>query len=258
LVLAVLSTASLGAQEVARVQSVSGEVELKKAGAAEYTAVEAGTALGLGDQLVTDVESEAVLKFPQGAEVRVYELSQVRVNEMFVTPDAARLQMFLRTGKVETMTPERSLLRTGFTVKTPVATASIRGSHQLVSHTDVTGTDVFFVRGTGSTRSDNGKTVNQSGGSSSTVHSGSQGQGNTSVAGSSSSQLQGNTAVALNNTRLGSHLPGLTPAEQQAALEHALTSGQMFHSQASPSNMSRLAVETPGSPRFLLTIQVVP
>ncbi len=149
---------------LASIRSVAGDVTVRPAGATAFAAATAGQPLRLGDYLSTDVDSEAVLAFPAGTDVKVAELTQVRVNEMFQAPDRARLQVFLRTGRVETTVPEKHLVRTDFSVVTPVATAAIRGTHQLVTHHDGRGTQVEFLSGIGLVEAARGRSVQQSAG----------------------------------------------------------------------------------------------
>ncbi len=151
----------LAAQEVATIKSLEGDVTIRTAKSPRYRPAAVGDELRIGDFLATDIESEAVLSFPAGADMRVGEMTQMRLNQMFLAEDRSELQVFLRTGEVETLTPEKTLKRTDFSVVTPTCTASIRGTHQLVKHSDGFGTDVKFLKGFGFTRSAMGTVFNQ-------------------------------------------------------------------------------------------------
>ncbi len=156
-VCAALLASAATAQELATVRSVKGDVSVQKAGQKAFAPAAPGMTLALGDAIATDIDSQAVLGLPAKAEVTVYELSQIKINKMFVSPDASKLQLLLRSGRVETAIPEKSLIRTDFSVKTPVATASIRGSREIVAHAVSQGTTVQFLEGHGSTQSNSGR-----------------------------------------------------------------------------------------------------
>lgn len=188
---------------LARIRSVSGEVSVRMAGGSVFAAAVPGQPLHLGDFLSTDVDSEAVLAFPAGTDVKVAELTQLRVNEMFQDSERARLQVFLRTGRVETTVPEKHLVRTDFSVVTPVATAAIRGTHQLVTHHDGRGTQVEFLSGIGLVESARGRSVQQSAGQKSSA--------------SADGEMTTPSEAAAQNAAPDLSPPGRTSSERSAA-----------------------------------------
>jgi hypothetical protein len=121
---------------MANVQEVAGNVEYKSRGGVEYVTLEVAQEIKVGDSISTDVDSGVVLSFGSKGTLRIYELSHIKINEMFKDADLQKLQIFLRTGSVETVSPPETLIRSDFTVKTPVAIAGIRGSDMIVGSSE--------------------------------------------------------------------------------------------------------------------------
>jgi hypothetical protein len=247
-VLVVLAGSSpVAGQQIASIKTLRGDVTFRPAGSTAFAAAKAGQALAIGDFLATDVDSEAVLGFPEGAEVKVSELSQVRVNEMFLAPDRNRLQLFLRTGRVETSTPPQALSRTGFSVATPVATASIRGSHQLVTHQDGFGTHVEFLSGSGFTSTPSSMRVLQAAGQKSQV--------------SASGGLSGPLRTSKRASRPSLMSEGHDDSEQSNEGDGGESGGLGDRTSNDPSNPTKLGnsvASSSGSARLRLTIERVP
>jgi hypothetical protein len=136
-----------------RITDVVGDVAIQFAGTDSFVPVTHDTVVHIGDTISTDVDAKVTLMLP-GGRATISELSQVRINEMFSTPDVNRLQLLLQSGRVETAIPEASLIRSDFTVKTPVAVATIQGSAMAVTVADDgvtnvrTTEDEAFVQGT--------------------------------------------------------------------------------------------------------------
>ncbi|MBI3893275.1 MAG: FecR domain-containing protein [Candidatus Wallbacteria bacterium] len=159
-----LAWAPAGAQQAGKLTELKGLVNCKPADATGFRAARVGDTLRVGDFLSTDFDSEATIGFPDGTNAKLLEMSQVRVNDIFLSGDASRLALYLRLGRVETLSPQGASGRTGFSVATPTATAWIRGTHQLVAYADGFGTDVQFLRGFGFTQSVTGRGVQQAAG----------------------------------------------------------------------------------------------
>lgn len=242
-VLAILLTGPAFGQEVATVKSVRGDVAIKPAAGGDFKPAKPGQTLAIGDFLSTDVESEAVLAFPQGADVKLFELSQVRINEAFLSPDRNKLQLFLRTGKVETLTT-KPLARTDFSVQTPVATASIRGSHQIVGHGAGFGTSVTFLSGVGFTRNSRGLSVDQSAGSKSSVDR----DGN----------LRGPESTARTMATADLSPSGRDEGERQAAQNSTSVGDRQSGDSSSPAGITSALGTTGGSAHLRLTFETVP
>jgi ferric-dicitrate binding protein FerR (iron transport regulator) len=156
-------------QQVATVREAHGTVLHGGQDAGAPRQVAAGDALRLGDTLLTDFDSSATLGLPGGNQVKMYEMSQIRVTDVFQSGDLERIRVFLKMGQVETLAPHAPGGRTDFSVTTPTATAWIRGTRQLVSYAEGLGTRVKFLEGYGGTRAPGGRQVRQKAGQKSSV-----------------------------------------------------------------------------------------
>lgn len=235
----------LADEAVATLVEVDGDVSLKRAGAEDYDFADGGEELRLGDFLSTDVDSEALLSFPNGAEVRVFELSQIRINEMFLSPDGSKLQVYLRTGTVETVAPPETLIRSDFSIKTPAATASIRGSVQKVGHTDGLGTRVTFSKGHGQTEDNSGRKTSQKKGQ--TTQSTSKGG------------LSGATSTSLSGSKQDLSPPGRTPGEKKSMIQGTGLGTGTPRDSTQPDGLQQTATGTAAAPaRVIVNIRRVP
>jgi hypothetical protein len=117
---------------IATITSIVGDVSVKPNGATKYVPASVGMVLRVGDYISTDVGSEASLTIGTG-QLTVREVSLIRINETIVEPNLQKIQVRLNQGRADTAIPERNLIRTDFSVQTPVAVAAIRGSAMVVS-----------------------------------------------------------------------------------------------------------------------------
>jgi hypothetical protein len=156
-------------QPVATLAEVHGSVTYTATGGSAPRPAKTGAPLSIGDSLLTDFESGATIGLPGGNRVQMFEMSQVRVDQVFRSGDTQKIQMYLDLGRVETLAPGDSGLRNDFSIVTPTAIASIRGTRQLVSYAAGQGTRVQFLEGHGATRSNSGRQVAQKAGQKSSV-----------------------------------------------------------------------------------------
>ncbi len=161
LCLALTWAVPLAAQDAGSLKSVVGVVTYSPASATNFRVARQGEPLRIGDYVATDFDSQATLRFRDGTEAQLQEMSQVRVDQVLLSGDRARVELYLRLGKLETLSPEAASGRTDFSVRTPTAEAWIRGTHQLVAYAEGFGTRVEFLRGFGFTKSAMGRAVNQ-------------------------------------------------------------------------------------------------
>ena len=109
------------------VSDVVGDVEVRRAGSG-WIPAERDMILGQGDEIATGPESELYLLMDDGGALRVYELSRLEVEFLLKQEHTFQAQVVLKCGEVAAKCNPKKLVTSDFTVKTPVATASVRGT----------------------------------------------------------------------------------------------------------------------------------
>lgn len=116
----------LFAERTAVVRSASGKVEYRS-GTGSWSAVKAGMKLPLGAYLSTGFDSRAVLEIG-ATTLTVAPLTRMRIDQLTDKEGTARTGMTLRVGKVRADVKPVTGLQTDFVIRTPVTTASVRGT----------------------------------------------------------------------------------------------------------------------------------
>ncbi|MBI5138773.1 MAG: FecR domain-containing protein [Candidatus Vogelbacteria bacterium] len=129
--------------------NIKGEVEVSTDGGKTFRPWTKGTTLKYGDFIGTGAYGSAVLKLPYGT-VSVGQLTQLRVDEFLNENNLQRTRMNLRIGDVTLEVKEKrpTSMRSDFSVVTPAAIASIRGSSMKVAHDKKLGTTITALEGT--------------------------------------------------------------------------------------------------------------
>ena len=116
--------ASLGAVEV-RVVEVSGKVEVQKGD--KWVAVSKGDILSAGSVISTGFKSEAVIALDETV-IKVKALTRLTIEQLFEKDGNKASSVYLDTGSISADVKPAENKRVGFSVKTPAATASVRGT----------------------------------------------------------------------------------------------------------------------------------
>lgn len=134
---------SFAADFTAQVVSVSGKAEVLDG--SEWKALSEGDTLKSGDVVQTGFRSGAVLKI-KNSTVNVDALTRMTVEQLSENADKDTVRVFVKTGKVSSDVQQTNSKKVGFTVRTPVATASVRGTEFSVENT-FSSTQVETARG---------------------------------------------------------------------------------------------------------------
>lgn len=133
LILALTAAVSLSAASMdATVLSAKGKAEVQKNGT--WTALKAGSTLQKGDVIQTGFKSELILKI-KNTTVTVAPLSRITIEQLAAKSDKDDTRLFLDTGSLKSDVKKTEDRRVGFTVRSPVATASVRGTIVKVTNT---------------------------------------------------------------------------------------------------------------------------
>lgn len=127
----------------AQVVSVSGKVEVLNGNLWEKLSV--GDTLKSGDTIQSGFRSSAVLKIKDST-VNVDALTRMTVEQLSENSQKDNVRVFVKTGGIKSDVQKTNGKKVGFTVRTPVATASVRGTEFSVQNT-FNSTQVNTTRG---------------------------------------------------------------------------------------------------------------
>lgn len=157
--------------EKALVEEVSGKVEVKLDN--KWVPVQVGQEFDTGVMISTGFKSSAKLKIA-GAKITLQPLTRMAISEITNTEDTDGSEVFLDAGTIVADVKPLENKRARFTVRSPAATASVRGtSGEVTSDGKITGyTGVWYTTdnsGNNPANLNSGKTVYYSPGKSSTL-----------------------------------------------------------------------------------------
>lgn len=128
-IMAVCATANIFCQEVI-VTAVTGKVEVSKNGS-EWTALAVGDKVSRGDTVSTGFRASVAFDYKtsnQSTKIELGALTRVSFDELLSQGDADNVQLAIKTGSIKTTADREEGKRISFTVKTPVAVSSVRGT----------------------------------------------------------------------------------------------------------------------------------
>lgn len=114
----------------ATVQSVKGKVEIQEAGV--WVKLQKGDSLEKGTVISTGFNSEAVLAV-SNSNISLGPLTRVTLEDLVSTNDKDTTQIYIDSGTIAANVSGKDGKRAGFKVRSPVATASVRGTSFVVS-----------------------------------------------------------------------------------------------------------------------------
>jgi hypothetical protein len=109
------------------ISSLAGSVELKPAGAANFTPAREGDEVGANTVIFTGFKSSATVTVGSST-ILVRPLTRLTLTEISATQDTERVNIDLKAGRVRVDVRPPSGAKADFTVVTPSATASVRGT----------------------------------------------------------------------------------------------------------------------------------
>jgi len=104
-----------------------GEVEYSTDGGKTFKPLTASVKLKPGDLIGTGFDSETILDFGYGT-LHMHPLTQIRIDESVSVENIKKSQVYLNIGAVQATLRHNPSIRADFSVATPSASASIRGS----------------------------------------------------------------------------------------------------------------------------------
>ncbi len=126
-------TASLFAAS-GEVIAVKGKVEIQKDG--QWMPAQKGVQLDSGVLISTGFKSELTLKV-DGSTIVVQPLTRLRLDEIVKKEDTLSSKVYLDMGSIKANVKPAETKKVSFTVRTPVATASVRGTSGEISYNGI-------------------------------------------------------------------------------------------------------------------------
>ncbi len=114
----------------AEVTNVKGKVEIRKG--SSWVKAKEGTKLAVGDLVSTGFKSEMTVKI-DGSVIVVRPLTRLKIEDIAQKNDAVSSEVFLNVGSIKVDIKPASTKRVEFKAKTPVATASVRGTAGIIT-----------------------------------------------------------------------------------------------------------------------------
>jgi hypothetical protein len=111
----------------ARVIEAHGTVELQDEGSAEWRAAMAGDSIGKNTVVSTGFKSSALITLGD-SRVIVRALTKLTLEELVQRNGAEEIGLYLRAGRIRAEVRPPEGLSSAFTVRSPIATASVRGT----------------------------------------------------------------------------------------------------------------------------------
>jgi hypothetical protein len=121
-----VGAALLGAQ-TAVIREISGTVEVKQPGAAAWETAQIGQVLNTAALISTGFKSAALLSIGN-SDITVRALTRLSLEEIIATQNGEQVLLRLRTGRIRANVKPPVGGTTSFTVRSPIATASVRGT----------------------------------------------------------------------------------------------------------------------------------
>ena len=117
------------------IREITGLVELKPAGAVDFTTARTGEALARDTIISTGFRSNAIIEVGSSM-ITVRPLTRLSIAELTSSSGTETINVSLQTGRVRVDVKPPAGTRTNFTVTAPTATASVRGtSFEFDTHT---------------------------------------------------------------------------------------------------------------------------
>lgn len=117
------------------IREMTGLVELKHAGASDFTAARTGEALARDTLISTGFRSNAIVEVGSSL-ITVRPLTRLSIAELISSSGSETINVSLQTGRVRVDVKPPAGTKTNFTVTAPTATASVRGtSFEFDTHT---------------------------------------------------------------------------------------------------------------------------
>jgi hypothetical protein len=118
---------------IATLQQIKGDVSVRPNGGS-FKDASGNQQLRAGDDLATGPESEATITFPDGSTVYVRPFTQISVGALEKRRNSVLVRLNLEMGKIAAKVSKSETAAPDYSVKTPTATCSVRGTYFTVGY----------------------------------------------------------------------------------------------------------------------------
>ncbi|MCL2809101.1 MAG: FecR domain-containing protein [Treponema sp.] len=125
--LMILTVSFAAYSQTAVIREITGEVEIKPAGAASFTPARAGSQIARDTIISTGFRSSAVIEIGSNL-ITVRPLTRLTLSEIQSTAETENVNVNLQAGRIRVDVNPPAGTRANTTVQTPSATASVRGT----------------------------------------------------------------------------------------------------------------------------------
>jgi hypothetical protein len=101
-----------------------------------WTEASAGMRLSADDEIHTGPDSEVTLQFPDGSIVILKQLTRIKMRGLLSEENRVKIEVLLMMGELKAKVIRQDVVGSDFSVKTPVATAGVRGTVFTVRYDD--------------------------------------------------------------------------------------------------------------------------
>jgi hypothetical protein len=95
---------------------------------ADWQEASEGMRLSADDEIHTGPDSEATLEFPDGSIVILKQLTRIKMRGLLSDENRVKIDLLLKMGELKAQVIRQDVVGSDFSVKTPVATTSVRGT----------------------------------------------------------------------------------------------------------------------------------
>ncbi|MDX6443944.1 MAG: hypothetical protein QOH71_1018 [Blastocatellia bacterium] len=103
---------------------------------ADWQEASEGMRLSTDDEIHTGPDSEATLQFPDGSIVVLKQMTRIKMRGLLSQENRVKIDLLLRMGELKAQVVRQDVVGSDFSVRTPVATTSVRGTVFTVIHNE--------------------------------------------------------------------------------------------------------------------------
>jgi len=128
------------------ISNLVGDVEISKDAGKTWKALTKGVSIEKGDLVSTSFDSTATIQFAHG-NFNIAPMTQIRVDEFLNKDNLERAQLYMNVGRISARIDKPANIRADFSVTTPTASASVRGSGMTIATDEKYGTTIYATDG---------------------------------------------------------------------------------------------------------------
>lgn len=105
-----------------------------------------GMTLSSGDEIAADPDGEAELQLTDGSTIKIMPLTQIHISKVSDPKTVTKTEILLRVGEMAAQVKKSGPIKSDFSIRSPTAVASVRGTFFTVAYDDKTGVSTVAVK----------------------------------------------------------------------------------------------------------------